>query len=86
MGSFTSSLGFAYILIAVDYVSKWIEVIPCSHNDHKIVIHFSKENLLSIFGIPRVIINDEGKHFYNKTFESLMNKYGIIQDDISYHL
>ncbi|KAK9208857.1 hypothetical protein WN944_001218 [Citrus x changshan-huyou] len=58
MGPFPSSFGFVYILVAVDYVSKWIEAIPCRHNNHKIVIRFLKENLLSRFEIPRAIIND----------------------------
>ena len=77
MGPFPSSFGFVYILIVVDYVSKWIQAIPCRHNDHKIVIRFLKENLLSRFGIPRTIISYGGKHFLNKPFESLMKKYGI---------
>ena len=41
------------------------------------MIHFLKENLLSRFGIPRVIISDGGKYFCNKPFESFMKKYGI---------
>ena len=52
MGSFPPSFGFLYILVAVDYVSKWIEAIPSRNNDHKIVIKFLKENILSRFGIP----------------------------------
>ena len=76
MGPFPSSFGFVDILV-VDYVSKWIKVIPCRHNDHKIVIRFLKENLLSRFGIPRAIISDGRKYFCNKPFESSMKKYGI---------
>ena len=78
MGSFPLSFGFLYILVAIDYVSKWIEAIPCRNNDHKIVIKFLKENILSRFGIPRSIISDGGKHFCNKVFGTLMKKYGII--------
>ena len=77
MGIFPSSFGFVYILVAVNYVSKWIEAIHCRHNDHKIMIRFLKENLLNKFGIPRAIINDGGNHFCNKPFESLMKKYRI---------
>ena len=77
MGHFPSSFEFLYILVAVNYDSKWIEAIPCRHYDHKIVIHFLKENILSKFGIPQAIISDGGKHFCNKPFESLMKKYGI---------
>ena len=77
MGPFPPSFGFLYILVAVDYVSKWIEAIPSRTNDHKIVIKFLKENILSRFGIPRAMISDGGTHFCNKPFESLMKKYGI---------
>ena len=77
MGPFPPSFGFLYILVAVDYVSKWIEAIPSRNNDHKTVIKFLKENILSRFGIPRAMISDGGTHFYNKPFESLMKKYGI---------
>jgi len=77
IGPFPSSFGFLYILIVVDYVSKWIQAIPSQNNDHKIVIKFLKENILSRFGIPRAIISDGGTHFHNKSFESLMKKYRI---------
>ena len=77
MGPFPSSFVFLYILVAVDYVLKWIEAIPSRNNDHKTVIQFLKENILSRFGISRAMISDGGTHFYNKSFESLMNKYGI---------
>jgi hypothetical protein len=86
MGPFPPSFGFLYILVAVDYVSKWVEAIPCRQNDHKVVIKFLKENILSRFGIPRAIISDGGKHFCNRPFESLMKKYGITHKvSTSYH-
>ncbi|KAL3583078.1 hypothetical protein D5086_017410 [Populus alba] len=78
MGPFPSIIWFLfYILVAVDYVSKWIKAIPSRNNDHKTVIKFLKENILSRFGIPRAMISDGGTHFCNKPFESLMKKYGI---------
>ena len=52
MGPFPPSYGFVYILVAVDYVSKWVETIPSRNNDHKTVIKFLKEHILSRFGIP----------------------------------
>jgi len=36
-----------------------------------------KENIYSRFGTPRAIISDKGSHFYNRTFEALMQKYVI---------
>lgn len=77
MGPFPASFGYLYILVGIDYVSKWIEAIPCRLNDHKTVLRFLKENIFSRFGTPRAIISDGGKHFCNKPFEALMKKYGI---------
>jgi hypothetical protein len=77
MGPFPFSFGYQYILVVVDYVSKWVEAIPSMTNDHRPVLKFLKENILSRFGMPRAIISDEGTHFCNKPFEVLMKKYGI---------
>ena len=77
MGLFPTSFGYQYILVGVDYVSKWVEAISCKTNDHKIVLKFLKENILSRFGVPRAIISDGGLHFCNKHFENLMKKYEI---------
>ena len=40
MGHFLSSFGNLYILLAVDYVSKWVEAISCPRNDASIVVRF----------------------------------------------
>ena len=77
IGPFLLSFGFVYMSVAIDYISKWIEVIYCWNNDIKTVVKFLRENILSRFGIPQAIISDEGKNFCNKSFESLMKKYGI---------
>ena len=50
MGLFPNSFGNQYILVAVDYVSKWVEAIPIRTNDNKVVIKFLKENIFSRFG------------------------------------
>jgi hypothetical protein len=77
MGPFPNSYGYLSILVAVDYVSKWVEAIACKTNDHRVVLHFLKENVFARFGTPRAIISDGGKHFCNRFFEQLMKKYGI---------
>ena len=45
MGPFSMSFGNSYILLRVDYVSKWVKVIPSKHNDYRIVLKFLKENI-----------------------------------------
>ena len=77
MGPFPSSHGFTFILVAVDYVSKWIEAIATKTNDSKVVVKFVKEHIFARFGTPRAIISDGGSHFCNKVFTSLMKKYGV---------
>nr|CAN67014.1 hypothetical protein VITISV_042810 [Vitis vinifera] len=62
MGPFPMSFGNSYILVGVDYVSKWVEAIPCKHNDHKVVLKFLKENSFSRFGVPKAIISDGAKY------------------------
>ena len=56
MGPFPNSFGNQFILVAVDYVSKWIEAVPTKTNDNKVVVKFLKENIFSRFGTPRAII------------------------------
>ncbi|KAL6345871.1 hypothetical protein AAG906_020453 [Vitis piasezkii] len=63
MGPFPISFRHFYILVGVDYVSKWVEAIPCRSNDHKVVLKFLKENIFSRFGVPKVIIMMEEPTF-----------------------
>ena len=77
IGLFSSSFGNLYILLVVDYVSKWVEAIACPRNDANTVVGFIQRNILSRFGAPRTIISDEGSHVANKVFVKLMSRYGI---------
>ncbi|CAN6560268.1 unnamed protein product [Malus baccata var. baccata] len=75
MGLFPSSYGFMYILLAVDYVLKWVEAKATQTNDSKVVADFIRTNIFTRFGMPRVIISDGGSHFCNRTIEALLRKY-----------
>ncbi|KAI3828508.1 hypothetical protein L1987_02609 [Smallanthus sonchifolius] len=77
MGPFPNSFGNLYILVAVDYVSKWVEAIATKTNDHTVVCNFVQTNIFSRFGIPRVIISDGGSHFKNFKFGKLLKRYGV---------
>ena len=84
MGLFPSSYG--YILLVVDYVSKWVEAMPTITYDAKLVLNFIRRNIFSRFGTPRAVIGDEGSHFCNKLFTSLLSKYGVThQVSLAYH-
>nr|GEU30114.1 hypothetical protein [Tanacetum cinerariifolium] len=77
MGPFPSSRGNKYILVAVDYLSKWVEAKALPTNDARVVYKFLK-SLFARFGTPRAIISDRGTHFCNDQFEKVMLKYGVM--------
>ena len=58
MGPFSKSFRHQYILLVVDYVSKWVEAILSKTNDNKVIVKFLKENIFSRFETPRAIISD----------------------------
>ncbi|RVW63900.1 Retrovirus-related Pol polyprotein from transposon 17.6 [Vitis vinifera] len=70
-------------------VSKWVEAIPCKHNDHRVVLKFLKENIFSRFGVPKAIISDGEKDWSIKLHDSLWayrTAYKTILDMSPYHL
>ncbi|GJS67603.1 reverse transcriptase domain-containing protein [Tanacetum coccineum] len=79
MGLFPSSRGNngnKYILVAVDYLSKWVEAKALPTNDARVVVKFLK-SLFAQFGTPRAIISDRGTYFCNDQFAKVMFKYGV---------
>nr|XP_009610745.1 uncharacterized protein LOC104104379 [Nicotiana tomentosiformis] len=74
MSPFPSSYSYEYILVAIDYVSKWVEAIPTRTNDARVVCEFLRKNIFSRFWTPRVIISDNGSHFVNKQFAAFLSK------------
>nr|GFA50312.1 reverse transcriptase domain-containing protein [Tanacetum cinerariifolium] len=76
MGPFPSSKRNKYILVVVDYISKWVEAKALPTNDARVVVKFLKL-LFSQFGTPKAIISDRGTHFCNDQFSRVMSKYGV---------
>nr|GEZ29449.1 reverse transcriptase domain-containing protein [Tanacetum cinerariifolium] len=84
-GPFPSLKGNKYILVAVDYLSKWVEAKALPTNDAQFVVKILK-SLFSRFGTPKAIISDRGTHFYNDQFARVMSKYGVTHRlSIAYH-
>nr|XP_016491162.1 PREDICTED: uncharacterized protein LOC107810820 [Nicotiana tabacum] len=77
MGLFPSSNGCKYILVAIDYMLKWVEAIALPTNDVKVVVNFVKKYIFTRFGTPRVLISDGGTHFRNKLLDNVLAKYGV---------
>lgn len=60
MRPFPPSNGNLFILLAVDYVSKWVEAIPCPIIDERATTKFIYNNIFTIFDTPRALISNEG--------------------------
>jgi len=77
IGSLPSSFSNEYILMAVEYVSRWMEVIPTQKVDAKTMIKFLKKHIFCRFGTPRVVISDGGAHFHNTELKKTFEHYGV---------
>ncbi|CAM8993985.1 unnamed protein product [Rhodiola kirilowii] len=77
MGPFPPSYGNQYILVVVDYVSKWVEAVATATCDAKVVIKMFQKVIFPRFGLPQTIISDGGSHFKERNFETLLKKYSV---------
>ncbi|GJZ85656.1 putative nucleotidyltransferase, ribonuclease H [Tanacetum coccineum] len=76
IGPFPDSRINKYILVMVDYVSKWVEAQELPTNDARVVVKFLK-GLFARFGVPKALISDRGTHFCNSQLEKALLKYGV---------
>ncbi|GKA33322.1 reverse transcriptase domain-containing protein [Tanacetum coccineum] len=76
MGPFPDSRGNKYILVAVDYMSKWVKAQALPTNDARVVVKILI-GLFARFGVPKALISDRGTHFCNSQLERALQKYGV---------
>ena len=77
MGPFPTSDEKEYILVMMDYVSKWVEAIPTKTSDHREVLKFVTRCIFAQYSCSRAIISDDGSHFNKVHFQALLKKYGV---------
>jgi hypothetical protein len=86
MGSFPNSESCKYILVVVDYVSKWVEALPCWAIDAMHSKRMFHEIIFPRYGVPRIIISDGGSHFIDRTFWKSLTEVGVdLQIATPYH-
>ena len=73
MGQFSKSKNCEYILVAVDYVSKWVEAMPCKVVDAKNSKKMFEETIFPRFRVPMMVISDGGTHFTDKIFHNYLS-------------
>ena len=86
MGPFLSSFSNLYILLAVDYISKWVKAIPTRTNDARVVGKFLRNHIFTRFGTPCALITYGGTHLCNKVVDNILGKYGVRHcTSLAYH-
>lgn len=70
--------GTHYIITAVEYVTKWVEAEVVETCSSEIAARFIYENIITRFGCPMMIINDQGSHFIHKTINALTKEFKIV--------
>ena len=70
----------AYIILAVDYFTKWAEVMPTFSADEKTAATFIFDHIIARFGVPQAIITDHGSHFRNIMMTELTDQLGLCHD------
>jgi transposase InsO family protein len=77
MGSFPNSEGYEYILVAIDYVSKWVGALPCQAVDALHSKRMFHEVIFPRYEVPRIVISDGGSHFIDRTFWKALMEVGV---------
>jgi hypothetical protein len=76
-----SAGGHGYIIVAVDYFTKWVEAMPTFDNTGKTATLFIFNHVIACFGVPQAIVTDHGSHFRNFMMSELTEKLGLRHDN-----
>jgi hypothetical protein len=76
-----STEGHGYIIVAVDYFTKWVEAMPTFDNTGKIAALFIFNHIITRFGVPQAIVTDHGSHFQNFMMSELTEKLGLCHEN-----
>jgi hypothetical protein len=76
-----SAGGHGYIIVAVDYFTKWAEAMPTFENTGNTATLFLFNHVIARFGVPQAIITDQGSHFRNFMMSELTEKLGLHHDN-----
>ena len=78
LGPFPKADGqLKYLVVAIDYSTKWIEAEPLAKITAKNILHFFKRNILARFGVPALVISDNGTQFTDQIFQDYVRNIGI---------
>lgn len=73
----TSSKQQKFILVRIDYFTKWVKVIPLVKVDQEAVIEFIQKHIVYRFGIPETIATDQGSMFIGQKMQEFAGEAGF---------
>jgi hypothetical protein len=66
-----------YIIITINYTTKWVEAKALQNNMIQSTTKFQYEHIITCFGCPTHLVHDQGSHFINRTIEILTREFMI---------
>jgi hypothetical protein len=78
-----SARGHCYIIVAIDYFTKWVEAMPTFKYDGETATLLLFNQIIARFSVPREIVTDHGIHFQNQMMTKLTSKLGLRQENSS---
>jgi transposase InsO family protein len=72
-----SSKGHRFVLVAIDYFTKWTEVMLLRNMTHKEVIRFLLEHIIHRFRIPQTLTTNQGASFMSHQFREFVGSLRI---------
>uniref|UniRef100_A0A8C7XZJ4 Integrase catalytic domain-containing protein n=1 Tax=Oryzias sinensis TaxID=183150 RepID=A0A8C7XZJ4_9TELE len=81
-----SRKGNVYLVVLVDYFTKWVEVFPLKDSNAHRIITFLRDDIFTRYKVPREIVSDRGPQFTSQEMLNLCKTWGVIQRfTTSYH-
>jgi hypothetical protein len=78
-----SARGHRYIIVAIDYFTKWVEAMPMFKDDGETTTLFLFNQIIARFSVPREIVTDHSNHFQNQMMTELTSKLGLQKEHSS---
>lgn len=72
-----SKNGFKHVFVVIDSFSKFVRVKPLREATAKSIVDFLKAEVFLTFGVPEIVISDNGKQFVSNEFKILMNQFMV---------
>nr|XP_023895777.1 uncharacterized protein LOC112007641 [Quercus suber] len=66
-----------FLVVGIDYFTKWVEAEPLANITQQNVKNFVWKNIVCRFGVPKVLVSDNGRQFDNALFKDFCTHFGI---------